>query len=79
MRNVVGDSKLARYGTISPLGAGGMASVVLAEDTLLGRRVALKRMHMSAADARGLLRLRREALVFGFSVFNIPARHATRG
>ena len=63
MRDVVGDSKLARYGTISPLGAGGMASVVLAEDTLLGRRVALKRMHMSAADARGLLRLRREALV----------------
>jgi eukaryotic-like serine/threonine-protein kinase len=63
VKHVVGDSKLARYDTISPLGAGGMASVVLAEDTLLGRRVALKRMHTSAADPRGLVRLRREALV----------------
>ena len=52
MRDVLSDSKLARYRTISPLGTGGMASVVLGEDTLLGRRVALKRMHASAADAR---------------------------
>ncbi len=39
-----------------------MASVVLAEDTVLGRRVALKRMHASADD-RGPSRLRREALI----------------
>jgi serine/threonine protein kinase len=57
------ESKLARYRPIATLGSGGMASVVLAEDMMLGRRVALKRMHPSAADSRGLLRLRREALV----------------
>jgi eukaryotic-like serine/threonine-protein kinase len=39
-----------------------MATVVLAEDTVLGRRVALKRM-TGVADARGLSGLRREALV----------------
>jgi eukaryotic-like serine/threonine-protein kinase len=39
-----------------------MATVVLAEDTLLGREVALKRMKVSD-DARGLSRLRREALI----------------
>ena len=57
------DSRLERYRSIATLGAGGMASVVLAEDTVLGRQVALKRMHPTAADPRGLLRLRREALV----------------
>jgi eukaryotic-like serine/threonine-protein kinase len=55
-------SKLARYRDIATLGSGGMATVVLAEDTLLGRQVALKRMH-TAADPRGVARLRREALV----------------
>ncbi|MEA2160355.1 MAG: eukaryotic-like serine/threonine-protein kinase [Solirubrobacteraceae bacterium] len=39
-----------------------MATVVLAEDTLLGREVALKRL-TGAGDPRGLSRLRREALV----------------
>ncbi len=39
-----------------------MATVVLAEDTVLGRRVALKRM-ISLGDARSISRLRREALV----------------
>ena len=39
-----------------------MATVTLAEDTLLGRSVALKRMS-GTADADGILRLRREALV----------------
>lgn len=55
-------SNLARYRYISTLGSGGMATVTLAEDTLLGRPVALKRM-AGAADARGLSRLRREALL----------------
>ncbi len=53
---------LNRYRTISRLGAGGMATVVLAEDMLLGRQVALKRV-TAMADARNISRLRREALV----------------
>ena len=53
--------KLVRYRYVSRLGVGGMATVVLAEDTLLGRQVALKRVN-AAADVRGLQRLRREAL-----------------
>ncbi len=54
-------SNLDRYRTLSTLGAGGMATVMLAEDELLGRKVALKRM--STEDVRGLSRLRREALL----------------
>jgi serine/threonine protein kinase len=50
-----------RYRVISRLGAGGMATVSLAEDRLLGRRVALKRLHISG-DVQGRSRLRREAL-----------------
>ena len=52
---------LGRYRLISRIGSGGMATVDLAEDTLLGRRVALKRMG-GTVDVRGLSRLRREAL-----------------
>jgi eukaryotic-like serine/threonine-protein kinase len=58
---VVVTGNLARYRYISTLGSGGMARVDLAEDTLLGREVALKRMS-GAVDDRGLSRLRREAL-----------------
>jgi len=54
---------VTRYRDISLLGKGGMASVVLAQDTVLGREVALKRMHPNAMDRRALLRLRREALI----------------
>src|ERR1700744_6290428 len=54
-------AKLDRYRLISKLGAGGMATVDLAEDTRLGRLVALKRM-AGAVDVTGLSRLRREAL-----------------
>jgi eukaryotic-like serine/threonine-protein kinase len=53
---------LERYRYVSRLGAGGSSTVLLAEDTLLGRRVALKRMHASD-DVAGRSRLRREALV----------------
>jgi serine/threonine protein kinase len=56
-------SQLARYREIATLGVGGMATVILAEDTVLGRRVALKRLRSPVGDPRGLLRLRREALV----------------
>jgi eukaryotic-like serine/threonine-protein kinase len=52
---------LDRYRLISKIGVGGMASVDLAEDTRLGRLVALKRM-AGTVDVTGLSRLRREAL-----------------
>src|SRR5581483_427071 len=50
-----------RYRLISKIGVGGMATVELAEDTRLGRLVALKRMG-GTVDVSGLSRLRREAL-----------------
>ncbi len=53
---------VARYRVIQRLGAGGMATVTLAEDMMLRRRVALKRVH-AGGDARAISRLRREALV----------------
>ncbi len=53
---------LVRYRHIARLGVGGMATVTLAEDTMLGRRVALKRLH-AGGDAQAIPRLRREALV----------------
>jgi eukaryotic-like serine/threonine-protein kinase len=66
---------LDRYRFISTLGAGGMATVFLAEDLVLGRKVALKRLDRSGLDAfggsaleqdrdkRGSTRFRREALL----------------
>jgi eukaryotic-like serine/threonine-protein kinase len=55
-------SDLTRYRELSPLGSGGMATVVLAEDLTLRRLVALKRVHTLGSD-RGRSRMRREALV----------------
>jgi eukaryotic-like serine/threonine-protein kinase len=57
-----GTEQAARYREIRRLGAGGMAKVTLAEDTVLGRQVALKRVYASS-DSQGILRLKREALV----------------
>ncbi len=51
-----------RYREIKRLGAGGMATVSLAEDKLLGRSVALKRVYRTG-DRRDMMRLRREAMV----------------
>lgn len=52
-----------RYRILSPLGAGGMGEVFLAEDIRLERRVAVKVLPSSAAeDAIARERLRREAL-----------------
>ena len=53
---------LDRYRYISRLGTGGSSTVLLAEDTLLGRPVALKRIHASG-DVAARSRLRREALI----------------
>ena len=55
-------SSLERYRVVSRLGSGGMSTVELADDTLLGRRVALKRMH-TPEDVSMHSRLRREALI----------------
>ena len=57
-----GTEQETRYREIRRLGAGGMAKVTLAEDTVLGRQVALKRVYASG-DPHGILRLKREALV----------------
>ena len=57
-----GTSKLARYRYIRTLGAGGMGIVSLAQDTMLGRSVALKRISSMGGD-HALVRLRREALL----------------
>ena len=49
-----------RYTVLRRLGAGGMATVFLAEDDRLGRDVAIKRLHTDAPEA-SLRRFRREA------------------
>ena len=49
-----------RYAVERKLGAGGMATVYLAEDQVLGRRVAVKRLR-GEGDAADLERFRREA------------------
>lgn len=57
------DLLAGRYRILSPLGAGGMGEVFLAEDTRLERRVAVKLLPESVeADAVARERLRREAL-----------------
>jgi eukaryotic-like serine/threonine-protein kinase len=53
---------VAQYRIISRIGAGGMGTVYLAEDTNLKRRVALKFLHAEATGSReGAARLLREA------------------
>jgi TolB-like protein len=55
-------TQLAHYKVISMLGAGGMGEVYLAEDTRLGRKVALKLLSPALTlDQRGLRRFEQEA------------------
>jgi eukaryotic-like serine/threonine-protein kinase len=57
---VPGSVLAERYRVLRRLGSGGMATVLLAEDNRLGRRVAVKRLHTgSPEEAAG--RLNREA------------------
>ncbi|HKA21488.1 MAG TPA: protein kinase [Blastocatellia bacterium] len=56
------NTSISHYRIISPLGAGGMGEVYLAEDTLLDRRVAIKFISSdSTADEQAQKRLVREA------------------
>ena len=51
-----------RYKVVGLLGEGGMGAVYVAEHTLIGRKVALKRLHPElASDAKAVARFQREA------------------
>src|SRR5215475_2865996 len=60
---ITAGAQLGPYSVISPLGAGGMGEVWLAEDTRLNRKVAIKILPASfATDADRLSRFKQEAL-----------------
>jgi serine/threonine protein kinase len=56
-------AQFGRYRIVRQLGAGGMGAIYLADDTVLGRRVALKVPHLSAAGPEVVERFYREARV----------------
>src|SRR5713226_1638486 len=60
--SLAANSLLSHYRVLSPLGAGGMGEVYLAEDTKLGRKVALKLLPAQfTQDAERVRRFEREA------------------
>ena len=68
---IANNTKLGRYEIISPIGAGGMGEVYLAEDARLHRKVALKVLPENiAADKHRLRRFEQEA--FAASALNHP-------
>lgn len=72
-------SQLAHYRILGPLGAGGMGEVYLAEDTKLGRKVALKVLAAPgmAGDAERRDRFDREArAIAGLNHPNIVTIHS---
>lgn len=60
--SIASGARFDRYEVISPLGVGGMGEVYLAQDTRLGRKVALKILPIKfTADEERLRRFRQEA------------------
>src|SRR5438445_515021 len=60
--SLAANSLLSHYRSLSPLGAGGMGEVYLAEDTRLGRKVALKLLPAQfTQDADRVRRFEQEA------------------
>src|SRR6195256_2336245 len=72
------ESNLGPYRLIQKIGAGGMGEVWKAEDTRLGRTVAVKILPQAvAADAEGIARMRPEAGTAGpLSHPNIATIHS---
>lgn len=64
-----------RYSLIEEIGSGGMATVFVATDDVLDRKVAIKRLHADSPDDAAL-RFRREAdLTAGLSHPNLVTVH----
>ncbi len=58
---MIGKTVCSRYQIIEHLGTGGMATVWLAEDTILERKVAIKTFRIDAYDEEAIKRFNREA------------------
>jgi len=56
MSDLVGRVLSGRYRLVAPIGAGASAQVLLADDTRLKRRVAVKLLHAALAEDEGFLR-----------------------
>ena len=68
----VSAGKIGKYEIVKVLGRGGMGEVILAQDEVLGRRVAIKRPFKSALE-EGLARFQLEARAATLRHPNIPA------